>query len=458
MIINEGLPFIKSYVSAINAALKEHDSGRAMTKLQCYWLSFVILGLLVTNSLCWSRFERFALKEYSSSALCWMFKKAKIAWELLLYASVLKIIESYNIHHGVLVIDDTDAERSKNTKEIAKVHTLRDKKSAGYVKGQNIIFLVLVTDKVTIPVGFEFYQPDPAMTSWTREDKRLRQKGVLKKYRPDKPNSNEEYPSKKMLALKLINGFASNFQSIKIKATIADAFYNTKDFFHSVYTDTKQPQVISQIKKTQLINVGGTFKQVGEFFANFKGTTEVVSLRNSDKKITYCSAKFKVKSHDKKLYVIALKYGDETEYRYLIANDTTWRNIDVIKTYALRWLVEVFIQDWKSYEGWSKLAMQRGLDGSEQGLIISLLSDHALHFHKDQLTLYKNKEPAATVGSLREKVMMESLTAFIEQIVTSDDPKALLEEFSSKIGDLFGLRSSIKHMRGMSFDEMKPMT
>ena len=104
------------------------------------------------------------------------------------------------------------------------------------------------------------------------------------------------------------------------------------------------------------------------------------------------------------------------------------------------------------------MAMQRGLDGSEQGLTISLLSDHALHFHKDQLILHKNKEPAATVGSLREKVMMESLTAFIEKIVTSSDPKALFEEFSTNIAEVFSLRGSIKHMRGMSFDEMRPMT
>lgn len=458
MIINDSLPFIKSYVDAINQVLVNNGSKRSMSSTQCYWLSFVILGLLVTNSLCWSRFERFALKGYSASAICWMFKKAKIAWELLLYASVLKIIESYNIKHGVLVIDDTDVERSKNTKEIAKVHTLRDKKRAGYFKGQNIIFLVLVTDKVTIPVGFEFYQPDPAMSKWTKEDKRMRENGVLKKYRPEKPGVNPDYPSKKDLGLKLVKDFVLNFPSIKIKATVADAFYNTKDFFQSISTVTKQPQIISQIKQTQLINVGGKLQQVGKFFANFKGRTEVVTLRNSDKKITFCSAKFKVKSHGKKLYVIALKYGDESEYRYLIANDTTWRNIDVIKAYALRWLVEVFIQDWKSYEGWSKLAMQRGLEGSEQGLIISLLSDHALHFHEDQLTLYKNKEPAATVGSLREKVMMESLAAFIEKIVTSPDPKAFFEEFSTKIAEVFSLRGSIKHMRGMAFDQLTPMT
>ena len=458
MIINDSLPFIKLYVDAINQALIDNGSKRSMSAIQCYWLSFVILGLLVTNTLCWSRFERFALKEYRASAMCWMFKKAKIAWELLLYASVLKIIESYNIRQGVLVIDDTDVERSKNTKEIAKVHILRDKKRAGYFKGQNILFLVLVTDKVTIPVGFEFYQPDPVMSAWAKEDKRMRKNKVLKKYRPVKPIPNPDYPSKKDLGLKLVNDFVTNFQSIKIKATIADAFYNTKDFFESVSTITKQPQMISQIKTTQLINVGGKFQQVGQFFANFHGKTELVTLRNSDKQITFCSAKFKVKSHDKKLYVIALKYGDESEYRYLIANDTTWRNIDVIKAYALRWLVEVFIQDWKSYEGWNKMAMQRGLEGSEQGLIISLLSDHALHFHKDQLTLHENNEPAATVGSLREKVMMESLIAFIEKIVTSPDPKQLFEEFSTKIAEVFDLRSSIKHMRGMSFDQMRPMT
>jgi hypothetical protein len=137
MIINDSLPFIKSYVNAINQALIDNGSKRSMSSIQCYWLSFVILGLLVTNSLCWSRFERFSLKEYSASAICWVFKKSKIAWDLLLYASVLKIIESYNIKHGVLVIDDTDVERFKNTKEIAKVHSLKDKKA-----------LVMLKDKI----------------------------------------------------------------------------------------------------------------------------------------------------------------------------------------------------------------------------------------------------------------------------------------------------------------------
>ena len=149
----------------------------------------------------------------------------------------------------------------------------------------------------------------------------------------------------------------------------------------------------------------------------------------------------------KNVIFIALKYKGESEYRYLIASDMTWRDVDVIKLYANRWLVEVFIQDWKSYEGWGQLAKQRGCDGADRGVLLSLLCDHALHFHQVQLNSFKNKEPAITTGSLREKVMMESLVMFVENIVLSDNPQTVLEKFSEQISELFGLKTSLKHLR-----------
>ncbi len=448
MIIGEGLPFIKDYVELLNDAIKQHSPEQKLSKLQCYWLSFVILGLIITNSLCWARFERFSCGKYSAAAMCWMFKKARIAWELLLKASVIKLIERYGIKSGVLVIDDTDSERSKNTTEIAKVHKIRDKKHAGFFSGQNIIFLLLVSDTLTIPVGFRFYEPDPDISAWRKEDKRLRKKGIQKKYRPKMPGRNPNYPTKISLAIEALSDFTSNFSDLKIKAVIGDTFYGNKEFFDGAVAATGQAQVLSQIKKTQLINVNGRFIQVQKFFENYQGKTEEITLRFNKKKITYRAAKFKVKAHNKRLRVIALKYEGEEDYRYLVANDATWLDVDIIKAYSLRWLVEVFIQDWKSYEGWNQLAMQRGVDGSEHGLLISLLSDHALHFHQDQTDLHKNKGLAATVGSLREKVMMESLTAFIEEIVTSEDPQAMFKKYTDKISQLFQLKSSVKHMRG----------
>lgn len=450
MIIGEGLPFIQTYVASLNEAIKSGSPSNELTRIQRYWLSFVILGVLVTNTLCWARFERFSCGEYGASAICWVFKKAKVAWDLLLSASVRKIIENYGIKSGILVVDDTDVERSKNTTEISKVHTIRDKKRSGFFKGQNIIFLLLVTETLSIPVGFAFYEPDPVISAWKKEDKRLRKSGVAKRFRPSSPKRDPNYPTKVQLSLKLIEGFVGCFPEIRIKASIADAFYGSREFFEGASEISKQSQVMSQLKKTQLMNVNGQFIAIGKFFENYSGKTEEVMLRHTNKKITYRSTKFKVKSHEKRLYVIALKYEDEAEYRYLVAQDTSWNDVDVIKAYAFRWLVEVFIQDWKSYEGWERLAMQRGVDGSERGVIISLLSGHALHFHKEQMALYQNKELAATVGSLRERVMMESLSAFIGNIVKSNDPTAMFEAYSSRISELFQLRSSIQHMRGVA--------
>ncbi len=42
---------------------------------------------------------------------------------------------------------------------------------------------------------------------------------------------------------------------------------------------------------------------------------------------------------------------------------------------------------------------------------------------------------------------MESLVAFIEQIIKSDNPQELLEKLTEQISGLFKLRLSIKHLR-----------
>jgi hypothetical protein len=447
MIIGSSLPFISEYISAVNESIKKLNPDKNLSRLQCCWLSFVILGLIVTNSLCWARYERFSIGKLKVGQISWMFRKAKIAWELLLQASTLHLIKAYNIKEGVLAIDDTDKERSKNTTQIAKVHKIKDKKTGGYFNGQNLVFLVLISRNITIPVGFCFYEPDPKQSAWRKEDERLRKNGVIKKHRPERPAVDPSYPGKKELGLKLLSTFKTLDTNVKIRAVVADAFYDTLDFMTQAAEITKQPQVISQIKKTQKIIINNTEHEVESFFKNYAGHTEEQILRCDTKKITYRSIKCKIKSHNKKYFLVALKYEDEADYRYLIASDMTWQDIDIIKTYAFRWLVEVCIQDWKMYEGWNQLAKQTGEDGSCRGAILSLLCDHALLLHNDQKVLFANKQPAATAGSLCEKVMMESLKGFIEQIVYSDDPKAMFDKYSSEISTLFAVNFSTKHMR-----------
>jgi hypothetical protein len=97
---------------------------------------------------------------------------------------------------------------------------------------------------------------------------------------------------------------------------------------------------------------------------------------------------------------------------------------DITSAYTMRWLVGVFFPDWKQYEGWCQMAKQPGIDGSNRGLILSLLTDYALLLHPKQKALLKRNLPALTVGSLRDHICFDAIVIFIRQILDSDNPAA----------------------------------
>ena len=168
------------------------------------------------------------------------------------------------------------------------------------------------------------------------------------------------------------------------------------------------------------------------------------------------SARLYVCSHKTKRFVVALKYEGETTYRYLIASDLTWRTLDIVQGYTLRWLVEVFIQDWKSHEGWSQLTKQPGEEGARRSVILSLLVDHTLFFHPDQHAQLKNKLPAYTVGSLRSNVQVESLVSVMENLIFSGDPQSQWQRFTQSLQDVFVCNASKKHMIQRQLGRLEP--
>jgi len=173
-------------------------------------------------------------------------------------------------------------------------------------------------------------------------------------------------------------------------------------------------------------------------------------------KVTLSSARLKVSAHGKKRFVVALKYEGESEYRYLVATDMTWRTIDIIQAYTLRWLVEVFFEDWKLYEGWGREAKQLDEKGSSRGLILSLLLDHCLLLHPEQTARIENQLPACTVGSLQRKSQMEVLLKFIKNLLEHPEPANKIKELAELIDDTFQLMPSDKHMVGKNLGRLEP--
>jgi hypothetical protein len=217
MLFETPLPFISEFIEILNGAIKEHKAGCELTRIQRYWISFCIMAVIITNSVCWAKFERAGIGQYTLAAISWMFRRSKIPWELLLCTSVRIILRRYGITKGVLGLDDTDSRRSKNTKTISHVHKLKDKTSGGFVMGQCIVFLLLITPECTIPIGFYFYMPDPKLTGWYLLKKKLKKAGIPGKQRPPKPPKNESCPTKREIALQLLKQFRENFPDIKIK-------------------------------------------------------------------------------------------------------------------------------------------------------------------------------------------------------------------------------------------------
>ena len=458
MFIVQPLPFVKTFIDALNEAIEEHKPGWGLSGIQKTWLSFCILGIVITNSVCWAKFERASVGSYSLAALSWMFRHSKILWDVLLHMSVRVILRRYGITEGILVIDDSDKKRSKWTPKIAYAHKLKDKANGGFINGQSVVFLVLVTPKITLPVGCAFYMPDPALSAWYKEDKKLKKQGVPAKQRPPKPSQNDTYPTKQKIALGLLKEFCSYHPTLTVKCVNADALYGTEAFMDEASEICNQTQVISQLRSNQNVRFRNREYSVAEYFSKYPGTPHKITIRGGQEVTAIVgSARLYVCAHHKKRFVIAVKYEGEDEYRYLVAKDLTWRTVDIVQAHTLRWLVEVFIEDWKSNEGWGRLTKLPDEDGSSRSLILSLLVDHCLLLHPEQQARIENNLPAYTVGSLTDQIKLDCLFDFIRDLLSQDDPQERLNLLTETLkGKIFPLHLSQKHMVTRDLGRLEP--
>src|SRR5262247_3323821 len=225
MILGKPAPFVRAFIDAVDDAIRASQPHHGMSALQRTWLAFCVTAVVVTNSICWARFARASLGTYSLAALSWMFRHSKIPRDDLWVASVRVILHHHGLTSGSLLIDDTDNPRSKAAHTLAYLYKLRDKESGGYLWGQSLVFLVLVTPQISLPVGVLFYQPAPELSAWYKTDKALKRQGLPARQRPRKPAPNPQYPTKEPLALRLLESFKAQQPEVRIHAVMADALY-----------------------------------------------------------------------------------------------------------------------------------------------------------------------------------------------------------------------------------------
>jgi hypothetical protein len=457
MLIKESLPDVLEYVNKLDS----FDSNAIqLSKLQKNFLAFCMTAMLVLGSFCWTRMERATFKTVGARALGWMLHHSKIPWQKLWETSVILAINIAGLI-GIIVIDDSERLRAKCSFILHALSKVKDKKTGGFSMAQNIVFIVFVTKYLTIPVGFRFFRPDPDWKSWRENDIKLRAQKIKKSLRPKKPIRNPDYPMRSTIAVQLIEEFKKLIPNVQVTALTADAAYLTSELMNGFKKCFPSAQFISQITKKNLVadaklmKTGNTVS-VEEYFKNkVPIETEVIFRGKNPKRIKMLSARLYVQSKATKFHIIALKYDEETEYRYLAATKLSWRAIDIVRAYAMRWLVEVVIEDWKVYSGWGKMAFQRGEDGACRGVILSLLVDHFLSTHPLQMKQLNENKPLWTSGSLCRFFQCRVILSGIEAILKTPDPTKELKTLFDDIEKVVDFRLSDKHMSGRDIGDFE---
>jgi hypothetical protein len=77
MIMGSPLPFVEEYVEQLSASLESHQPKAGLTRGQKAWLSFCLMGIIVTESVCWQKFVRagvLIVADHSQDDLSWYWR------------------------------------------------------------------------------------------------------------------------------------------------------------------------------------------------------------------------------------------------------------------------------------------------------------------------------------------------------------------------------------------------
>lgn len=452
---------ITQFTLQLNSSLK-YNYNRSLSNKQLRFVEACIWAIVWYGKLSWAAFGRFFLG-ISPQCFSYMLHRSSIPWLELYNAAVIFCLRQFGVTKLFISVDDTQRSRSGKVKKLWAFFKDLNRKTGGFGIFQNLVVIYLITDTISIPLMFAFYRPNPQVAPWKKQKKEAKKKGLPA---PKKPPHNPKFPTRNEIAVRLISNTIefinfvnrSNVRKIKIQATLADAAYFSASNVSQLRKKFPEIPMISQIKSNQIVkDKRGKWSSVKDYFDNFSTVTKTFTLRKGlTKNIEFVSARLFVRCHGCKIHIVAIRYEGEKSYRYLACRDLTWRQEDIIKAYAFRWLQEVGFEDWKLYDGWGKAASQQGEDGACRGVFLSFLVETFLVSHPMQLSLHRAGTGLCTSGSIVRQTQTDTFKWLIYEAAKSPDPKRFIDSFSSFFADLDPPRVSTKHMSGWDFDELGP--
>ena len=434
------LKSVSDYVSTVAVY-----GGVCVSKKQADLVSMLMSTMVLLGSFKITLVSVLFLMRVSPSAVYAMLRRGVLPVKKLFWGGLKLSFEVFKIQGVSVLIDDTERERSKNCRSLPFVRKTICKATGGWIQAQNMVFIVLATDKVTIPIWFCFHRP----AKLSKEQKKICKKNSKKTKIFDR-----KYRTKVDLACIGIFIVSRMLKRIKretnlefsLRLVSADNGFSSSQVQQAVDKHLNC-QFISKANPRQNIFHKRKQRTLEDWFVNIKSVSKEIYLRGSKTKIEFKSARVEVSAYGRKVHVVALRYDEKSSWQYIFATDLTWARESIIQSYSLRWLVEVFFEDWKQYDGWGVGALQRNVEGAARGSYLSLLTDlFLLHYQRTKPSLQEHvRSELYSAGTVIRLLHVEAIHQAIEDVLKHENPRKKLEEIHAKMIEIVDRRISSKH-------------
>ena len=335
-----------------------------------------------------------------------------IPWRKLLYRisrrfiklSSEKKIEAKGIEKKptCFIFDDTDIAKSGVLIEgISKIWSHKENR---HILGFKLLVCNFFDGISSIPVDFSFHRENGSKKS---EQYGLKSKDLQNQFTKDRADNQASKERKKeldekktMMVFQMINRLIK--EGFKAEYTLTDSWFFCKDLLNLVVQ--KRMHLISGVKigKMTLIYNGKIYSPKA-LLNIFKAKSKY----NRKLKIHYIELIVKYNGYPIKLFFI--KYGNQTKWRMIITTNVKLSFKQTLKTYQIRWSIEVFFKEMKQNLGLEK-CQSRDFDAHVAHTTLAMITYLAL-------ALKKRVNCHQTLGQLFRDVKSELFELTIAQKV-----------------------------------------
>jgi SRSO17 transposase len=297
-------------------------------------------------------------------------------------------LNSKNIRHAVLIVDDTINHKTGTHIEGVNIHF--DHAEGKTTLGHQLVTTHLAAGKYSIPVDFELFQRDEGQ--------------------PDFKSKNDL--AKSLIAKAVDAGF--NFDCV-----VWDVWYF--NYENTRYVEGLGKDWVAGCKINRLIQIGNDYVPLADYLKivpdeAFKKVT--VKTSEGERSFwTYAKNVTLKKHHQRVRVVFSYENNIKGEPKVLATNRLEWDVKTILEKYLLRWRIDAFYRDAKHVLGLEDSEVRK-LCGSKRHWLMVFLADTLLQFNpKAEFLVERVKSGFETVGSTCRYAAIEILRSFIDLVM-----------------------------------------